>query len=439
MGIDPKDAKPDQPYEVDLGEERYVAMRNNPRQEHSEWRLLPELGVQALWAGDGAVKNLVPLVPARQVTRDDLPSAANATGWGVLTADEQHLVHKALDGVVAHLNANGGVPTESREWKYEDMPHCIVDWSGAFPSSLELSRKQRENLARYLNGKLGRSFPHNSTHAGSSGKSCCEDAAQSAAEVDRLTRERDEAREQRTRYREERDEQWRGRVKAEAERDELQAKLNAAERERDEVRDLAGRNTAKVAVLADERDDLQRKLDDLTMTVKELAPAEQRPTLDREAVRKVVGKHCGALGGYYMNMLVNDLMALVPAAEGWPEWLGSRPVLRVPVRNVDDNWTFHDGNGCIDGDVSEQSCREAIEDRLADAVKWAGILSAIESEQAATADEDQRVEEHAKALAAALINNRGTRTWDDLSGASRDVYRAAIRAGWTPPESEASE
>ena len=337
MTINPKNAKPDQPYEVDLDGERYVAMRNNPRQEHSEWRLLPEPGVQALWAGDGAVKNLVPLVPARPFTRDDLPSAAWLCRGLPEESEARYWTSHTLTKVLEHLNSQGGVP------------------AGA-------------------------------------GKSCCEEAAQSAAEVDTLTRERDEA------------------------------------------RDVAARNNAKVAVLARERDELQAKLDDLTMTVKELAPAEQRPTLDREAVRKVVGKHCGALGGYYMNMLVNDLMALVPAAEGWPEWLGSRPVLRVPVRNVDDNWTFHDGNGCIDGDVSEQSCREAIEDRLADAVKWAGILSAIESEQAATGDE-ARIEEQAERLYLSTQDELCV-VWESLTERMKNGFRAAIRAGWTKEAGE---
>lgn len=116
MTINPKDAKPDQPYEVDLDGERYVAMRNNPRQEHSQWRLLPEPGVQALWAGDGAVKNLVPLVPARNITRDDLPSVNDVlTQPGVAASIYGGLAIKTLNAVVAHLNERGGIPAEARQ------------------------------------------------------------------------------------------------------------------------------------------------------------------------------------------------------------------------------------------------------------------------------------------------------------------------------------
>ena len=228
-----------------------------------------------------------------------------------------------------------------------------------------------------------------------------------AAKVDRLTRERDELQE------------------GIAAQRRLRAELDTLTFERDEARDVAARNNAKVAVLARERDELQAKLDDLTMTVKELAPAKQT-TLDRGAVMAVLRSH---LHADLRDPIADQIMALAPAAPSWPEWLGSRPVLRVPVRNVDDNWTFHDGNECIDGDVSEQSCREAIEDRLADAVKWAGILSAIESEQAATGDE-ARIEEQAERLYLSTQDELCV-AWESLTEPMKNGFRAAIRAGWT--------
>ena len=170
-----------------------------------------------------------------------------------------------------------------------------------------------------------------------------------------------------------------------------------------------------------------------------------RPSYGRRSVLQVLsdgmsqrpptGKSCceeAALNAAEVDRLTrerDELMALAPAVPSWPEWLGSRPVLRVPVRNVDDSWTFHDGNGCIDGDVSEQSCREAIEDRLADAVKWAGILSAIESEQAATGDE-ARIEEQAERLYLSTQDELCV-AWDNIDERRRENYRAAIRAGWT--------
>lgn len=335
MTINPKDANPDEPYEVDLDGERYVAMRNNPRQEHSEWRLLPEPGVQALWAGDGAVKNLVPLVPARPFTRDDLPSTAWLCRDLPEESEARYWTAHTLTKVLEHLNAQGGVP------------------AGA-------------------------------------GKSCCGEAALNAAEVDRLTRERDE----------------------------LQAKLDATKKDLE----IAGISAKYWKDRAADRDELQAKLD----------AAEQRPTLDREAVKNAYRAWIASDvpdSDIDMRSLVDRIMALAPAVPSWPEWLGSRPVLRAPVRNVDDNWTFHDGNGCIDGDVSEQSCREAIEDHLADAVKWAGILSAIESEQAATGDE-ARIEEQAERLYLSTQDELCV-AWESLTEPMKNGFRAAIRAGWS--------
>lgn len=244
------------------------------------------------------------------------------------------------------------------------------------------------------------------------GKSCCEEAAQSAAEVDRLTRERDELHGYIAEYWEMWDRQLR--------------RADCAETDLDLMREWLEEAKAKHYAL-------QAKLD----------AAENRPTLDREAVEAAIARWLAepSEGDDDAAPLVDAIMSLTLAVEGWPEWMGPKiDPDDIEVTKTDSRY-WAEGLCVATHDMTPDELRVSnkVNDSISSCARREAIARFIESEQAATGDEGQRVEEHAKALAAALINNRGTRTWDDLSGASRDVYRAAIRAGWTPPESEASE
>lgn len=481
MTIDPKDAPADQPFKVAVGGRGYTAQRVDPKDDSEQWRLLvPVPSYVSPWKDDEQVSIIAPLVPARNVTRDDLPSmdelwerAKKENPW--LPVLPPRLV---LDAVVAHLNERGGIPdsfnlsAENLNAGGDVQPKSCCEEAQltakrADRAELELARRNEE-LAE-AEGEIAELAQKNRTLAAERNTlQRCTDSWRVRAEKAEAERDdwkagaeaeswaHDKTLEEARRFHVERDEARGSRdywIDLYGElRDELQAKLDdpysevnqkAAAWDRVERHPLIG----PLSSLPDGDSYAKRvckRLDELAemeAAVTELKPAENRPTLDREAVREVVGKHRGALGGYYMNLLVNDLVSLAPAAEGWPEWLGPRPVLRVPVRKADGNWTFHDGNVAISGDVREETCRDVIKGRLAEAVTWAGVLSAIESEQAATGEEDQRVEEVAEQAAGALVETiLNFFNVEDDDGAARATARAIVReardAGWTPPESE---
>lgn len=350
MTINPKNANPDQPYEVDLDGERHVAMRNNPRQEHSEWRLLPEPGVQALWAGDGAVKNLTPLVPARPFTRDDLPSTAWLCRGLPEESEARYWTAHTLTKVLEHLNANGGIPAVS-------------------------------------------------------GKSCCEDAALNAAEVDRLTRERDE---------------W------ESKYWDMRDDRNA-----EDVKRLAAESAR--ADLEDERYELQRKLDDPYSEVNQKAAA-----WDRVDAHPVIGKLSELPEGdsyaervcKRLDQLADMEATINELAPADPAWLGDVPEKPKVKRIVGDTWEVDGLRSQVTWSAEEFRC---------DGYRRIALAAAIEAEEAERND-DQRVEEAAKA-----IHKSGPHSvsWHELSENLRRMHRSdaerLLNAGWSPPESEASE
>lgn len=251
------------------------------------------------------------------------------------------------------------------------------------------------------------------------GKSCCEEAALNEERAEKAEAERDEAR------------KW---------LHETEARLDETKDERDEwkrtaanalqERDLSWKSEARLTA---ERDELQAKLD----------AAEQRPTLNREAVRSVIrgSKDRGDLAtGTYLvheDEVVDAIMALAPA-EGWPEWLG-------PKINPDDfnperagGTVFRVDGRAMNANNAEEA-RDAAQDYVRVAASYEAVARFIESEQAATDDEDQRVEKQAIAFYYAPKEVDSRLPWNSLDEHQREQYRAAIRAGWTPPESEASE
>ena len=183
------------------------------------------------------------------------------------------------------------------------------------------------------------------------GKSCCEEAALNAAEVDRLASERDTL--QRC------VDAWAARAeKVEAERDEWKSKYWGMRGERNvaAVKRLAAESAR--ADLEAERDELQVKLD----------AAENRPTLDRDAVREIV------------------------------------------VRESHGNMT------------------DRMDDALTDAIMALALADAIDAEEAQRDDDDERIEEQAKELWEA-VSQYGV--WVNTAESARERCRAAIRAGWT--------
>ena len=74
------------------------------------------------------------------------------------------------------------------------------------------------------------------------------------------------------------------------------------------------------------------------------------------------------------------------------------------------------------------------------AAKWVAIARFIESEQAATGDEDQRVEAVEAAAKTLCPSNAFTPRWEALKEWERANYRdeaaRLLNAGWTPPENE---
>ena len=166
-----------------------------------------------------------------------------------------------------------------------------------------------------------------------------------------------------------------------------------------------------------ERDELQAKLD----------AAGDRPTLDREAVGKIIERHFKAFAEWARNLAVNELMELVPSS--WPEWLG-------PKINPDDYEVTRVNEYAFDVGGARW-CYQSGEEVREHAVQYATLLAVhaaiarfIESEQAATGDEDQRVEEQAKALYCTL-NPCRPMAWHQLAEDERENCRAAIRAGWS--------
>ena len=113
--IDPRTCPPDQPYEGLYGGKRMTMQRAEPGV--MPWLIIGPSSAARKWVPDDEVFSLVPLVPARPITRDDLPSANEIDGlpW---EADILDAAGATLDVVVKHLNSRGGVPAgDGEDWE----------------------------------------------------------------------------------------------------------------------------------------------------------------------------------------------------------------------------------------------------------------------------------------------------------------------------------
>lgn len=115
--INPADCNPGEVYEGTVhGVERTVLIRRDASDSYP-WESLGEV------LDHEDVSDLVRLVPAREVTRQDLPSRAKAISLWLSEGSRGLSADAVLDAVVAHLNANGGLPTDDR-WR---CAHEIVE------------------------------------------------------------------------------------------------------------------------------------------------------------------------------------------------------------------------------------------------------------------------------------------------------------------------
>lgn len=163
------------------------------------------------------------------------------------------------------------------------------------------------------------------------------------------------------------------------------------------------------------------QLAEMESAVTELQPAEQRPTLDREAVIEAVYRKADEGMKLTTENIVDTVLALAPAV---PEWLGNVPNKPEVKRLEDKGWLV---NGTFYNLFSSaEGCRDEGYELLA-------IADAIEAEGAKRNDDDAR----AKAVYEALYpETDGWVPWDDAPKDRHDLCRRADRAGLVPPESE---
>ena len=163
--------------------------------------------------------------------------------------------------------------------------------------------------------------------------------------------------------------------------------------------------------------------------IKALTKRAEKAEAERDEARSTAG---------FLAQERDALQAKLDDAEGWPDWLGPKidpdecevtPLDGHEYEIDGERWTF----------LSEWEARDLAARYIEKATKVEAIARFIEDEQAATGDEDQRAEGQAKALYYATRAGIPHLPWEDERDDIRETIRSAIRAGWTPPESEASK
>lgn len=212
----------------------------------------------------------------------------------------------------------------------------------------------------------------------------------------------------------------------------LRSRANKAEDDAKWYRELALRAGQTIEATEAERDELRAKLD----------AAENRPTLDRKAVESAIegawemnGR--GDLDAFNEAAAVDAIMALAPA-KGWPEWLGPKVNPDdIEVTKTDSGY-WAEGLGVATHDMTPDELRVSnkVNDSISSCARREAVARFIEREEAETDDETQRVEKQAIAFYYAPKEVDSRLPWNSLDEHQREQYRAAIRAGWTPPESE---
>lgn len=129
--INPAECKPGEVYEGTVhGVERTVLIRRDACDSYP-WESLGEV------LDHEDVSSLVRLVPAREVTRNDLPDhGAILDAFVHWNTDPGPVISHALDAVVARLNANGGLPASCEDaalaGRLERQAATISELQGSF-------------------------------------------------------------------------------------------------------------------------------------------------------------------------------------------------------------------------------------------------------------------------------------------------------------------
>lgn len=169
--------------------------------------------------------------------------------------------------------------------------------------------------------------------------------------------------------------------------------------------------------------------DALNRTEKAEAKLAERPTLDREAVEKIVNNV--RLDLTPREVAVDKILALAPPAV--PDWLADAPD-PDEIEVTEYGSTLPKIEGTVYSAYSPREARAHAAKSLVTAARWEASARFIERRDAA-AKEDQRVEEQAEALYNIM---RGTisHDWCDLVDDEKERYLRAIRRGVIPPEGE---
>lgn len=348
--------------------------------------------------------------PPARFTRDDLPgfrSLLNAfTDDDPDTASySQRLgVSRVMDAVVDHLNERGGVPAEKL---HPEMAMTIT----AFPSDEDgptMEDRIKEALSR-----TDFSFAKGGTVQR---KSCCEEAALNAAEVDRLTRERDEWE---SKYGDMRDDRniadvelhdaESAREDLEHERDELQRRLDAAEKP--EKSEPGWPEWLGPKVYPDDFE-MHRTEDGLVVNEDgQIFAHEDDPAW------KVRDQFHSAV----------EYAAQLKAAERFIE--SKQAVTDDEEKRVEEQakalyCTLNPGRPMAWRQLAEderENCRAAIR---AGAWELLALADAIEAE------EDERDDDQAERLYLSTQDDELGVAWESLTEPMQNGFRAAIRAGW---------
>lgn len=477
--IDPKDAKPGEVYELTCYESRWVGSRNNPGNLRP-WQFVNPNAAGGLYAYDADVSDLVRLVPARPVTRDDLPSVAEAQGAlmkrGVFLDPEES--GEALDAVVDHLNANGGVPAVSGKSRCEDAAQ-----SAAEVDRLTRERDSWEWTAKVSVGEINE---------------LREERDEARAEVERLTRSRDKWKAHAERIEDERNKwqqstfdteamvesareesraeidrlksAWRKDFEAANDRAEkadsarvdwmnkwkaVEARAEKAEAEatrfKRELSDSIEVSSKQYDELKTERDEARRALvEKEDEAIREChrayrerdalqARLDARPTLDREAVRAAHKKwlyepSTGSIEGDN-ERLIDIMTALAPAA---PSWLGDVPDKPETVKESGGIWKI---DGCL------YSALWSSEEFRRDGYRRIALADAIDAEEAQRTAEQERNDDEqgkrtlkqvAEELAEAIADSDAENGFDSAAGYPQDLAAYLVNLGWTQDNSRAS-
>jgi len=179
-----------------------------------------------------------------------------------------------------------------------------------------------------------------------------------------------------------------------------------------------------------------KEINALRVKVKELTRA-----LAEEVSPPPFGKSCcedAALNAAEVDRLTrerDELQAKLDAAE----WIGDLPNPGdIEVIKTQGYWA--QGILVADADATPEQLRisNSVNDSISSAARREAVARFIDAEEAKrNAEDEQRIEEQAKALHGEL--HPFGPSWENTGDYAQRCYITAIRAGWTPPENKENE